>query len=159
MQSEMRQRQDRHWTDEDLLVRLYGLDPPEGLETAHLDSCQECNSRWLSLESRRRQVLTAPPVSEDRLRAQRQAVFARIEGPRRSAPLWGLIPAAATALLLVAGVALNERPLAPEPRQAAISASDRELLREIASMVNEETPRAADPIRGLFAEDAGMEVQ
>lgn len=151
-----------HWGDEDLLARLYGLDDQEGVAARHLEWCPECRSRMNALEARRAQLRADVAVPDERLRAQRQAVFARIDSPQRN---WmpRLVPAGATALLLVLGITLN-RPApspapAPETKMAAVlTQSDRELLSDIATLVEGETPRAAAPIRGLFAQKAS-EVQ
>jgi hypothetical protein len=151
-----------HWSDHDLLQRLYGLDPRPGLTAEHIEHCEACHSRWTALGQRRRVLLATPAVSEARLRAQRLALYARIEKPPRLA-LWGLVPAAATAMLLFFGVAFHTTaPPAAHPTTtaaAAISPSDRELLSEVAAALNDEAPRAADPIRGLFTDDSSTEVQ
>ncbi len=153
-----------HWTEEAMLDRLYGLDPRAGLDASHLDSCAECSARFSSLQARRSVVVDAhAPVSEDRLRAQRLAVFARIETARRPW-VWRLVPAAATALVVMMGVALHQPAPVVEPKPVAVLAqSDRELLSEIATLMEEDEPRAAVPIRGLFADSgapgAQVEVQ
>jgi hypothetical protein len=152
----------RHWTDNDLLDRLYGLDPAPGLTPAHLDTCPGCGVRWQALENRRAAVVAPAPPSPDveqRLRAQRQTIFARIEHPRR-ALLWRAVPAGAAAFMLFAGIALHQPvPLTPRTEVAAVSVSDEQLFTEIASVVNRDTPRAADNIRGLFSESSSQEAQ
>jgi hypothetical protein len=98
-------------------------------------------------------------LTEDQMRKQRKAVFARIDRPTRPAPLWGLAPAAATALLLVVGIATQApRPAAPV-QTAAITASDRELFNELNEMLTEDSPRGAAPIRALFSEQSNGEAQ
>jgi hypothetical protein len=148
-----------HWSEARLLDRLYGLDPPPGLSEAHLDSCPDCAARWTALQTSRAALIAqpAPAFAEDRLRAQRIAVFNRIERPRG---IWALAPAAATALLVVMGIALQTSPPVREPQTVAvISQSDRELFGEIAALMEEDAPRATDPFRGLFDANSNQEVQ
>lgn len=152
---------DAHWSDDRMLERLYGLDPPPGLDGSHLDSCPECAPRWQALQAARAQVTQspAPAISEDRLRAQRVAVFDRLEHPARQG-LLRFAPVAATALLLVMGIALHTpRPVVEQQTAAVLTQSDRELFSEIAVLVEEDTPRATDAFRGLFDGNEGQEVQ
>jgi len=151
--------QERHWDRESMVQYLYGLDVKEGLESAHLESCVDCRAEYGELISRRKSAVIECPLSEDQLRTQRQAVFARIERPSRPAPLWGLAPAAATALLVVMGIVTQPpRPVRPA-QTAAITASDRELFNELNEMLSEDTPRGAAPIRALFSEQTNGEAQ
>lgn len=148
----------RHWEDSDLLLKLYGLAPEGGASEEHLVSCEECSRRWAALRSARIETLGevgAGLVPETRLLAQRRAIWARIEHPRRSWLLkWA--PVAATATMLVAGLVLLHpvRPVpAPASQQAESSVapiSDAELFSDLADMASASAPRAADPIRGLF---------
>lgn len=150
---------ERHWNREDMVLHLYGLDPPEGLNAAHLDLCAQCRTQWNQLQSRRQASLRGEALTEDQFRKQRQAVFARIERPSRPAPLWGLVPAAATALLLVMGIA-TQPPRPSDPVQtAAITASDRELFNELNELLSQDTPRGAAPIQALFSEQTSGEAQ
>lgn len=151
-----------HWTESDLIDRLYGMAVPEGLTARHLDECPECAQSWAALAVRRGVVLAAPgQISDERLRAQRQAIWARIEQPR-PAMIWRVMPAAATALLLFLGIALHQAP-APRIEPAEVTAtqtvSDAQLFTEIASVVNRDSPGAVDPIRGLFSSDTTVEAQ
>lgn len=141
-----------HWTTEAMLGRLYGLDPPPGSDVSHLDSCAGCQAQLAALEARRGAVVGASAtVAGDRLRAQRQAVLSRIEAGTRGGA-WRLVPAAATALVMLLGVALHQPAPVVEPKPVAVLAqSDRELLSELATLMEEEEPRAAEPIRGLFS--------
>lgn len=149
-----------HWTGQELLGHLYGLDPPAGLSETHLDDCPECREKLSDLRLRRGALMVGPEVADHRLREQRRSVFARIEA-HGSAWTARLAPAVATAWLVIAGVALQQPASQPEPKQTAVIAqSDRELLSEIASLAAEETPRAVDPIRGLFSDSSEkVEVQ
>lgn len=157
MRSEREFRHPEHWSDAQLLERLYGLDAPPGPSEAHLAECPDCAGRWSALEASRARLLEAPPpaIGGERLRAQRAAVFARIEQPRPRA-LWALAPA--TALMLVMGVMLQT----PDPRvetqtAAVLTQSDRDLFNDIAALVEEDAPRATGAIRGLFDSGANGE--
>jgi hypothetical protein len=146
-----------HWSDEDLLNRLYGLEAEAARHP--IESCAECAARWQALSERREAVLAAAPVSDDRLRAQRLAVFARIEAPRPMW-LWRAMPASAFALLLAAGIALHgPNPQAPATEVAEAGVSDSQLFSEIAQITEQYAPAAADPLRELFAETASQEVK
>lgn len=151
-----------HWNESDLINQLYGVEPAAGLHVRHLNDCPECAQAWAALLTRRGIVLTAPAqVCDEQLRTQRKAIWARIEQPRR-AMLWRAMPAAATALLLFVGVALHQTPgprLDPVEVASVQSVSDTQLFTELASVVNQDSPRAADSIQGLFAGDATTEAQ
>lgn len=158
MTERMNNHAGRHWSRDEMVSHLYGLDAAEGLNPSHLETCESCHSGWLALQQRRQDSLSGMTVSEGRLRKQRQAVFARIERPRRPAPLWGLVPAAMTALLLV-GVSFQSPKPVSYTQTAAITASDRELFNELSELMQEDTPRAAAPIRALFVEQIDGEAQ
>jgi hypothetical protein len=146
-----------HWSGEDLLDKLYGLEPRPA---AHpLESCPECGARWQALLARRQAVLAVPAVPESRLRAQRAAVFARLETVRRGW-IWRAVPATAVALVLAAGVSLHApRPTPPAREMADAGLSDAQLFSEIALLSQQETPAAAEPLRALFSEAAEGEVK
>ncbi|MBI5282717.1 MAG: hypothetical protein HY858_13615 [Candidatus Solibacter usitatus] len=152
----------RHWNDDDLLDRVYGLDPAPGLCLAHLDACPDCSARWQALELRRSAVTASQPLTpaaEQRLRNQRVAVFNRVERPRL-AWIWRAVPAGAAAFLFFIGIALHRpAPQPPATQVASVTLTDEQLFAEIASVVNQDAPRAADPIRGLFAENSSKEAQ
>jgi hypothetical protein len=143
-------REIRHWTDEELIDRLYGVGPETPAELGHLASCGDCGVRWQSVQERRSEAILPPSVSEGFLRAQRQRIHARIENPGFVRSVLRPVPALATVLLVAMGWMLQRPdPPKPEPRTAVIS--DTQLFTEIASAVDQE-PRAADPIHSLFTE-------
>lgn len=159
MKSERDSRHPEHWSEAQLLERLYGLDTPPGLSETHLSECPDCAARWSALQASRAAVLEAPPPawSAERLRAQRAAVFARLEQPR-TRTWWALAPA--TALLLVMGVMLQTPAPRVETQTAAVlTQSDRELFNDIAALMEEDAPRATDTFRGLFDTGVYGEVQ
>ena len=152
-----------HWTDDELLGRLYGLAPAgEPRAEAHLANCEDCRARWAALMERRAAVVAPPPYDESRLRAQRSSIWARIERQPAN-PFWRALPVAATALLVVVGIMLHAPSPAPvESTVAAVQAqhlSDEQLMAEIYSVIDEETPGPVQPIRALFAAGEGVEVQ
>lgn len=154
MNERLSNQTDRHWSRDEMVSHLYGLDPAGDLNPSHLDSCESCHTAWQAIQDRRVESVSGPAVSEDLLRRQRQAVFARIERPRRPSPLWGLAPAAMTALLLI-GVSFQSPKPVEYNQTAAITASDRELFNELSELMQEDTPRAAAPIRALFEQTHG----
>jgi anti-sigma-K factor RskA len=137
-----------HWREDDLLLKLYGLDV--SAQDSHLEACPECRMKWESLVAVRRDALREPALSEDFLRSQRQRIFARVE---RSRSIWRWIPAPvlATAVVLTIGIALHQpAPTAPAPQVAALS--DTQLISEIDTVAGQEEPRAAEALKGLFSE-------
>jgi hypothetical protein len=150
----------RHWSDDELLRRVYGVAGEGAVSEAHLEHCAECGARWQQLLSRRAATLglaAEGSVSEERLQRQRQAVWARIE---RRPGVWfrKWAPAAAAACMLAAGIFLLHPPgLLPAPRPFHVSnapaqISDAQLFNDVAVLSSPEAPRAAAPIRGLFEE-------
>jgi hypothetical protein len=140
-----------HWRDEDLLTRIYGLDPEPPDQLHALESCPECLARFEALVARRQQVVSGGIVSDDFLRAQRQAILSKIEDRRRGVWTSWKVPVAATALVVMMGVLL-QRP-APQPVvDPAPAVSDAQFFSEIATLASSDEPRAADPIKGLFTE-------
>jgi predicted anti-sigma-YlaC factor YlaD len=146
----------RHWRDEDLLDRLYGMEPAVGAE-AHLENCPECAARWKAFEARRTELRTEPTVGEEFLRSQRQAIWARIEDRGRTRWMGWALPS--TAAVALAMAALLYRP-APEPQtevaveiaelNAAQPASDSEFFESTAAVAAESEPQAAQTVEGLF---------
>ncbi len=147
-----------HWSDDDLLRRLYGLESESAVAEAHLDECSECGARWQELQSRRAAALddsSAKSVSAERLQRQRTAVWDRIER-RRGFWTWKWVPAAAAAGVLAAAILLlHPAGFAPAPRRLAAQSSpaqlsDAQLFNDVAALSAPEAPRAAAPMRSLF---------
>lgn len=155
----------RHWSDEELIGRLYGAGPEDTARLSHLEMCPQCASRRQELERRREAFVESARMSvvdENLLRDQRASIWRRLEHARRPW-VWRMAPAGATALLLLFALVLHKPTPQYEPVEVAVSVqqqvSDEELFNEIASMVNETTPRAVTPVQGLFETGAQMEVQ
>lgn len=151
-----------HWTDEELIGRLYGAGPEDAARASHLADCADCSERWRQLAERRGQFIEharLTVVDDARLRAQRDAVWRRVEDSKRPW-LWRAAPVGATAMLVLVGLLLHTPAPWIEPTQvASAQISDEQLFSEIATMVNEDAPRAAQPIQGLFDEGVSVEVQ
>lgn len=157
---------DGHWSDEELVHLLYGLDPSSEKSASHLENCSACSERWQSLQRRKAALQSAPAVSDERLRLQRRAIFDRIE--KSSQRNWRVtwMPAAATALLLTVGITMNfhTTPVAA-PVVATHQAADQEFMADVASMsdvaasLSDDSPRAAEPIRALFDLDNQAEAR
>lgn len=151
----------KHWTDEALLARVYGVDPPPGIQLEHLAECPECAARLGRLQTSRVAVLAsaaAAPCSDERLRNQRTGFWRRVEQPA-TARLWRAVPAAATCCVLLLAVALNGPAPKPAGAEIASAVSDEQLFADIANVVNTDSPRAVDNIRGLFNEASTLEAQ
>ncbi len=146
----------RHIPDDDLLLNLYSAEKPGGL-----DGCPDCTARWERLSARRNTVLATAAnaaCSDERLRAQRQAVWHRIEHPAHVRLLRAL-PAAATMCVLLVAVVLQSPAPQPATKQVAAAVSDEQLFNDIAKVVNDSEPRAVEPMRGLFNESTSVEVR
>jgi hypothetical protein len=157
----------RHWRDDDLLRKLYGLEPEGEIRAEHLDACPDCGSRWAELWQARAELvrtLEAEPVCDERLAGQRRAFWSRVDHPRRyRIAKWA--PALASCVMLLAAALLlsplrtapgtvAKKAIAAQPGQAAVS--DAELFGDLAAISTPSAPRAAEPIYALF-EGAGTE--
>jgi hypothetical protein len=138
---------DKHWNDDELIGRLYGVGPEDG----HLEECRDCAGRWRQLLAVRRCVLEAPEPSQEFLAAQRRALCERIE--RGDAPSWRVpfIPSMAGAvMMLLLGFLLS----GPRPaQQPSMAASSDVQLTEVYAAVQDVEPAAVEPIHGLFEEN------
>ena len=135
--------ENRHWTDEDFVDRLYGVGPAND----HLEACEPCRRQW-ERYLRRRQSLRAatPEIAPDLLAAQRNAVLVRLQD--RPHPFrFGLLPSFA-ALLLVMVILTVFRP-APQPR-SVLAPPDTELYEDVFSLVSSTSPSAVEPLESLF---------
>ncbi len=128
---------DIHYTDDQLLDRLYEA----GRADSHIEQCEECRARWEAFVRCRRELLQPPPVADAWLRTQRALIQERIERPSP------LRPALVFATLALLAVLLN-RPV--ERPTAVVASSDAQLFNEIYTMIQNDEPRAAIPVRALF---------
>ncbi len=91
---------DRHWTDEEMLLRLFDVGPQDG----HLESCPVCARRWETVHAKyqsRPEGLYEVP--EEQLRAQRLAIRERIGHRKRKSRLI-FVPTLAASLIILAFV-------------------------------------------------------
>ena len=135
---------DRHWTIDELISRLYAVG---GGDETHLASCASCRARWDGIIARRLAVTSPPPVAGERLAAQRRAVWARIDAsgtnPLRLRVASGLAFAATSVIALLLSM--------PGP-QPSREVADAQFFSEVQSMVEAVEPGAVSPIHGLFEE-------
>ena len=137
----------RHWTNDDLINRLYEISTGD---EAHLAGCADCGQRWEQLLARRQEVLAEPPVPVELLANQRRQIYRRIESGRPR--FWHLrwAPALAALSMVALGVMLSGP--APAPKQTPVAAAeDSQFFTEMYAMVSTE-PEVVTPIRGLFEE-------
>lgn len=133
---------DAHWTDHQMVERLYGLGPGDG----HIEQCEECADRWRALEASRARLLDQEPASEEFLAGQRRAIYGRLE-PGAERPWWLQVAATAAATAAVVLLAfLLHRP-APAPYSGL---SDAELYAEVYSLVQSDEPMAILPVHAIF---------
>lgn len=138
----------RHWNDDELIARLYGVGPPDG----HLEECEDCAGRWRRLLAARQRLLRPPEVSEKRMALLRHAINRRIEEPAEN---WrpAFAGALATVALLFLALLLSRPAPSPEPLMAVSSApSEAELFAEIYDTAETAEPAAVAPIHSLFEE-------
>ena len=140
----------RHWSDEELVDRLYGLAPEDG----HVEECGSCGGRWQALLARRQEVLRTPAVPAAMLARQRGKIEARVK--RHAAGFWTvpLAPALAALCVAIVGIFLSRPAPAPQPM---VAAEDIEFYNEIYSLVDSMVPSAAEPIYGLFEEESSWQ--
>src|SRR5512139_285388 len=101
--------QNVHWSDEDLINRLYGVGPEDVSSLSHLADCQDCSTRLQVLEQRRGlfvHLAQSAQVSESQLRQQREEIWKKLERAQRPWH-WKIAPAGATAFLLLFAVFLH----------------------------------------------------
>lgn len=140
----------RHLTDDQLIDRLYGMDPAGD---AHLDVCPECASRWETLQEKRGQIVGQVPQgvlwSE-----QRRQILERVEGGPEPSWNWrrAWAPVLLTSVVLAAGVWIYRpaSPPQPSPVAAAVDTVEAGWFEETYSVMQPDEPRAAGPIRVLF---------
>jgi hypothetical protein len=138
---------DKHWTDDELISKLFDVGPQDG----HLEACPECTRRWEDIQRRyeRSRIIDAE-VPEARLTKQRLAVRKQLERkPPNFRPI--LISSLATALLL-AFVSLFLFKPNPPAQPAPNSISEDKMLEEVYQMSLSSEPTAIEPVQSLFEE-------
>lgn len=138
-----------HWSDDDLLDRLYGV----GREDDHLNTCRDCRQRWIELQESRRSSLQSPELPVEWMAEQRQAIWNRIEGKAVNWWRQPLAPAA-MALMLAMSVWLQLPSPSPQPSvaQSKQTVSDNALFEEVFQTVEQTQPDSLAPVQALFEE-------
>lgn len=150
-----------HLTDDQLIERLYCASLSRAGEDAHFDACPECRDRARDLDRARARSVPESIPPPDYFDRQRREILARIAAPVERRILGSVWVPASLAVVLAAGLAIARWTL-PEPSldSAANSMNGTELIEILEPGWFEDTysamsmaePRAASPIRGLFAE-------
>lgn len=141
-----------HWTDDELIEQIYGVGPG-GEAERHLALCAGCQER-LSAMAAVRGEMESRGVPDEFLREQRLKIHSRIELDRRLSVWLRPAPAVAAGLVLAVGLMWRSTPPAAGPEtQGGGVVSDAQFFSEIASEVDRQGPRAAEPIHGLFREE------
>jgi anti-sigma factor RsiW len=139
-----------HWSDEELLDYLYGIEPEDKAKLSHLAQCTECLRRAEEWHATRSQVTAAPDIQESFLAAQRAAVYRRLERNRGARWFMPLAPAAATMALMLLAIFLHQPAPAPPTKEVAIT--DSQFFSEVYEDVYGSEPKGLDTIHGLFEE-------
>ena len=133
----------KHWTDDELLERLYGLRSGD----EHIESCGECAARARVADDTRATITEPPDIPHDLLEAQRRSIYQRLGSPVRVwHPLRWAVPAAAMAAVAL-GLTLFRvgEPLNPR--------GDDQFYAELSSLDQNPAPRAVQPIEALVEDD------
>jgi hypothetical protein len=142
----------KHWSDDELLDRVYGVGP----EDDHLNVCAECEQRWLALSASREALVSRTSVESANLTPaqllrQREAVMARIERSSGFLLPWRAVVAFAGAAAMMVGFIVYH-PEHSKPVTVQTASSDAQFFSEIYSEVEQMEPRAVKPMRRLFQE-------
>jgi hypothetical protein len=145
-----------HWTDDQLIEHLYGLNAEHPhLDAGHLDACADCQTRLSSMLARRQAVESNSSEEEpgfEFLAAQRRKIYARLTEPRHfwsDSRLRRWASAAVTVAVLGGGFLIYE-----DHRQQVMDnkISDAQLAQEVSSMAQESEPGPTAPLQVLFDE-------
>ncbi len=135
----------QHWTEQDLLDKVYGIGTAD---EAHLEACPECHARWLNVSQRREQLTATPEVSPLFLAAQRRAIHRRLDQPGRNPLVFA--PALAAVAMVAVGLWLHPfKDAAPAPQPKI----DDTVFADVYALEQSSLPAAASPVRALFEEN------
>jgi hypothetical protein len=135
---------DKHWTDEELLLRLFDVEQPDN----HLEVCPDCSRRWEAMRSRyeSRPAISAGALDE-RLAAQRSTIRARLENKRKFRPILAPSLAALAVIVLIAALVFPpKQPKQPEPK----AMSEDEMFEDMFRTAFNIEPEAIRPVQSLF---------
>jgi anti-sigma factor RsiW len=134
---------DRHWSDDEIVARLYDVGPQDG----HIEACPQCQMRLEELQLRRKSLrANDAELSAEFMALQRQAVYKRLE----PTPLLSrLRPAPLAAALLLAFVIMTVFKPAP-PRLPEEVTQDTGIFEDVFEIATSTEPSAVEPVRSLF---------
>ena len=141
-----------HWTDDELIEHLYGLEPEDG----HLAVCTACQKRLSSMQAARQTVElnSSDDVSFDFLAAQRRRIYAGLTGRMHwwpQLPLRRWASAAAVLSILGGALVLYQERIAQRPATDS-KISDVQLAQEVSGMADDAEPQPTAPLQALFEE-------
>lgn len=150
-----------HWTNDQLLDKLYGISDSQAAAEFHLKDCGDCSARWERLTMQRSSVVSAAAVPEEFLAAQRRKIYARMD---EKPPVWwqsifsqnGFAASAAAVLVIVGGLAFYRSGQAPLPHTNPVAqqeVSDSQFFAEMARIEQTSMPQAVSPIKALFVQE------
>jgi hypothetical protein len=137
---------DKHWTDEELLLRLFDVEPAD----EHLAACPECSRRWESIRLRYQYRPCAAEVPEKKLAVQRADILARLQGGSAKFRLVAASSLAAFAMLLMATWIVFKPAATMPPAEEAIVQDA--VVKDIYQMSFSDEPEAIVPVQALFEE-------
>jgi anti-sigma factor RsiW len=138
---------DRHWTDDELISRLFEVGP----EDRHLETCSECAKRYEIVRQRydNSRAISAA-VHEGKLTAQRLAVRAQLKDKtHKFRPRLAYSSAVALLLMVVALIVFRLNPPKQSPPEPV---SEDQLMEEVYQMSSSAEPSSIEPVQSLFEE-------
>jgi hypothetical protein len=137
---------DKHWTDEELLLRLFDMEP----EDEHLAACPDCFQRWESIRLRYEYRPCTAEIPEKRLAVQRADILAKLQGGTGKFNLIAASALVAFAMLLLATwIVFKSAAPAPPPEEAIVEDT---VIKDIYQMSFSNEPEAIVPVQALFEE-------
>lgn len=136
----------RHWSDDELLLHLYGVGPEEG----HAAQCPECVER---LERMRlhRQGAPEEQVSPYFLTRQRQAILEKTRTAVHAGWRWRVASGMAVVTVLVGGsMYFQFRPEARPAGPEKLVIYDKQLFADVSSLAEKDEPAVSGPMHELF---------
>ena len=143
-----------HWTDEQLIARLYDAEGDGSAgDSQHLKSCELCGSRFSGMQARHESIIEGASkagISSAFLTEQRRRIYRKLSEPVRwwqARSLWRWASAGTAAAVLAVGfMVFNERPVACQD----CAVSDAQLAQEVSSISLDTEAKPAAPLQALF---------
>lgn len=141
-----------HWTDDQLIAHLYGVDAAGGVDDRHLESCGPCKARLQGMLARRHQIIeSANQVDAAFLAEQRRRIYARLSSPEhwwQAASLWRWASAGAATVALGSGLLVfSDGGFMKKPD---VHVSDAQLAQEVSAIAGDTEAPPAEPLKALF---------